>query len=61
MSAVLTLDHMTANYKVNIDGLRDLSLNVDAGRINDLIGLNGAEKSTVMKAICSFLKPNPEQ
>jgi len=57
MSAVLTLDHVTAGYSVDIDVLRDLSLNVDAGRITGLIGLNGAGKSTVMKAICGFLKP----
>jgi branched-chain amino acid transport system ATP-binding protein len=57
MSAVLTLDHVTAGYSVDIDVLRDLSLDVDAGRITGLIGLNGAGKSTVMKAICGFLKP----
>ena len=57
MSAVLTLDHVTAGYSVDIDVLRDLSLAVEAGRITGLIGLNGAGKSTVMKAICGFLKP----
>jgi branched-chain amino acid transport system ATP-binding protein len=57
MSAVLTLDRVTAGYSVDIDVLRDLSLTVDAGRITGLIGLNGAVKSSVMKAICGFLKP----
>lgn len=57
MSAVLTLDNVTAGYSVDIDVLRDLSLSVEAGRITGLIGLNGAGKSTVMKAICGFLKP----
>jgi branched-chain amino acid transport system ATP-binding protein len=61
MSAVLTLDRVTAGYSVDIDVLRDLSLTVDAGRITGLIGLNGAGKSTVMKTICGFLQPKTGQ
>ena len=57
MSAVLTLDKVTAGYVGDIDVLRNLSLTVEAGSITGLIGLNGAGKSTVMKAICGFLKP----
>jgi len=61
MSAVLTLDRVTAGYSVDIDVLRDLSLTVDAGSITGLIGLNGAGKSTVMKTICGFLQPKTGQ
>ena len=57
MSSVLTLDNVTAGYSGDIDVLRSLSLTVEAGSITGLIGLNGAGKSTVMKAICGFLKP----
>jgi len=57
MSSVLTIDRVTAGYSVDIDVLRDLSLTVEVGRITGLIGLNGAGKSTVMKATCGFLKP----
>lgn len=57
MSAVLTLDQVTAGYVGDIDVLRNLSLTVEAGSITGLIGLNGAGKSTVMKTICGFLKP----
>lgn len=57
MSSVLTLDNVTAGYVGDIDVLRSLSLTVEAGSITGLIGLNGAGKSTVMKAICGFLKP----
>lgn len=57
MSAVLTLDNITAGYSVDIDVLRNLGLTVQAGSITGLIGLNGAGKSTVMKAICGFLVP----
>lgn len=57
MSNVLVLEDITAGYVGDIDVLRSLSLRVEAGSITGLIGLNGAGKSTVMKAICGFLKP----
>jgi len=57
MSSALILDDVTAGYVGDIDVLRSLSLTVEAGSITGLIGLNGAGKSTVMKAICGFLKP----
>lgn len=57
MSAMLTLDEVTAGYVGDIDVLRSLSLTVEAGAITGLIGLNGAGKSTVMKAICGFVPP----
>ncbi len=57
MSSVLVLDNVTAGYVGDIDVLRSLSLSVEAGSITGLIGLNGAGKSTVMKAICGFLTP----
>lgn len=57
MSSVLALEEVTAGYIGDIDVLRSLSLTVEAGTITGLIGLNGAGKSTVMKAICGFLKP----
>ena len=57
MSSVLVLDNVTAGYVGDIDVLGSLSLNVEAGSITGLIGLNGAGKSTVMKAICGFLTP----
>jgi branched-chain amino acid transport system ATP-binding protein len=57
VSSVLALENVTAGYVGDIDVLRSLSLTVEAGSITGLIGLNGAGKSTVMKAICGFLKP----
>lgn len=61
MSAVLSLDKVTAGYIGDIDVLRHLSLTVEAGAITGLIGLNGAGKSTLMKTICGFLKPKSGQ
>jgi branched-chain amino acid transport system ATP-binding protein len=55
--ALLRLDNVTAGYAQDIDVLRDVSLEVHAGRVSGLIGLNGAGKSTVVKTICGFLAP----
>lgn len=55
--ALLALDNVTAGYAQDIDVLRDVSLEVHAGQVSGLIGLNGAGKSTVVKTICGFLAP----
>jgi ABC-type branched-subunit amino acid transport system ATPase component len=54
---LLSLNNVTAGYAQDIDVLRDVSLDVHAGQISGLIGLNGAGKSTVVKTICGFLTP----
>ena len=54
---LLRVDNVTAGYAQDIDVLREVSLEVHAGRVSGLIGLNGAGKSTVIKAICGFLAP----
>jgi len=54
---LLHVDNVTAGYAQDIDVLRDVSLEVHAGEVSGLIGLNGAGKSTVVKTICGFLAP----
>jgi len=54
---LLSLKNVTAGYAQDIDVLRDVSLDVRAGEVSGLIGLNGAGKSTVVKTICGFLAP----
>ncbi|MEO5692931.1 MAG: ABC transporter ATP-binding protein [Usitatibacter sp.] len=54
---LLRLDNVTAGYARDIDVLRDVSLEVRAGEVSGLIGLNGAGKSTVIKTVCGFLQP----
>src|SRR5258706_10321568 len=51
------LDNVTAGYAQDIDVLREISMQVHAGRVSGLIGLNGAGKSTVVRTICGFLAP----
>lgn len=58
MSALLSLEKVSAGYVVDIDILRDVSVDIAAGAITGLIGLNGAGKSTIMKTICGFLAPS---
>ena len=57
MTALLQLKGITAGYSSDIDIIRDVSISVEKESIRGLIGLNGAGKSTVMKAACGFLKP----
>src|SRR5205085_12371577 len=54
---LLNVEGVTAGYAQDIDVLRDVSLEVRAGQVSGLIGLNGAGKSTGIKAICGFLAP----
>ena len=54
---LLNLDNVTAGYAQDIDVLREVSLQVHAGEVSGLIGLNGAGKSTVIRTICGFLAP----
>src|SRR5512140_1827589 len=54
---LLRLDNVTAGYAQDIDVLRDVTIEVRAGEVSGLIGLNGAGKSTVVKTICGFLAP----
>lgn len=55
MTELLHLENVTAGYSADIDVLRDVSVSVSAGSVRGLIGLNGAGKSTIMKAACGLL------
>jgi branched-chain amino acid transport system ATP-binding protein len=57
MTPLLQIRDVTAGYTSDIDILRNLSLSVAEGSVTGLIGLNGAGKSTVMKAVFGFLRP----
>jgi len=58
MSALLTLENVSAGYVADIDILRNVTVEIAEGAITGLIGLNGAGKSTIMKTICGFLAPS---
>ena len=48
MTPLLILRDVSAGYAADIDILRGVNLQVEAGAITGLIGLNGAAKSTLM-------------
>jgi ABC-type branched-subunit amino acid transport system ATPase component len=54
---MLSMENVTTGYIEGIDILRDVSLEVEEGRITGIIGANGAGKSTLLKTIFGFLHP----
>jgi branched-chain amino acid transport system ATP-binding protein len=54
---MLTVTNLQVYYDRAVQAVRDVSLEVGAGRIVALLGSNGAGKSTVLKAICGVLYP----
>lgn len=51
------LNKVTLVYPDGRVGVNDLSLKIKAGKTTALIGASGSGKSTVLKALCGFLKP----
>lgn len=54
-AALLSLHNLQVVYGGAIEAVRDVSLDVHAGRIVALLGSNGAGKSTVLKALSAVL------
>ena len=54
-AALLSLHNLQVLYGGTIEAVRDVSLEVHAGRIVALLGSNGAGKSTVLKALSGVL------
>ena len=52
---MLALSNVQVLYDKSIEAVRDVSLEVPAGRIVALLGSNGAGKSTILKAISGVL------
>jgi branched-chain amino acid transport system ATP-binding protein len=56
-SAALELDGVTCGYGRTVV-LRDVSINVPAGRVVALLGPNGAGKTTLLRTVSGFLQPS---
>jgi ABC-type branched-subunit amino acid transport system ATPase component len=52
---MLVVENITAGYVEDVDILRDVSLEVETGRISSIIGPNGSGKSTLVRVICGLL------
>ncbi len=55
---ILECKNLTKCYKKNVPVLKDLNLEIPAGRIVGLLGPNGCGKSTLIKLITGLLQPN---
>ncbi|MEM1945614.1 MAG: ABC transporter ATP-binding protein [Candidatus Caldarchaeum sp.] len=53
----LKIRNLTVEYQRDIEILKDIFLDVDAGCVTALIGPNGAGKSTLLKTVAGLLKP----
>ena len=57
---LLKVDHLTGGY-TRYPVLKDISFDVDKGKIVGLIGLNGAGKSTTIKHIIGLMEAHKGQ
>lgn len=58
MEPLLKIDRLSGGYRTGRPVLHNISLEVKAGKMVGLIGLNGAGKSTTMKHILGLLEPH---
>jgi branched-chain amino acid transport system ATP-binding protein len=54
---MLRLENVFSQYDDQVIVLRDISLNVDKGKITCLLGSNGAGKTTLLKTVVNVLRP----
>ncbi|WIM04780.1 MAG: ABC transporter ATP-binding protein [Candidatus Nitricoxidivorans perseverans] len=58
MTAAVLIDNLTLRYPSGTVAVADLSLDIRPGEIFGLLGLNGAGKSSLIKAIVTLLRPS---
>jgi branched-chain amino acid transport system ATP-binding protein len=56
-SAILQINDLYVGYYADLHILQGISLQAEAGKITTILGSNGVGKSTLLKAIYGFLKP----
>ncbi|MCY3899991.1 MAG: ABC transporter ATP-binding protein [Caldilineaceae bacterium] len=55
---MLAVNDMYVGYYRDLNILQGVSMQADAGKITTVLGANGVGKSTMLKAIYGFLRPN---
>ena len=55
---MLAVNEMYVGYYRDLNILQGVSMQADAGKITTVLGANGVGKSTMLKAIYGFLRPN---
>lgn len=53
-SATITVSHLGVHYR-SVEALRDITLQIQAGRLTGIIGPNGAGKSTLLKGMLGLI------
>ncbi|KAA9151643.1 metal ABC transporter ATP-binding protein [Microbacterium lushaniae] len=57
MTPAITVEGVTVRYG-DVVALRDVSLELSAGRVTGLIGMNGSGKSTLLKTVLGLIRPD---
>ncbi|HID53904.1 MAG TPA: ABC transporter ATP-binding protein [Anaerolineae bacterium] len=57
-NAILEMRDLYVGYYRDLNILQDLNIKVQKGKITTILGANGVGKSTTLKAVYGFLKPN---
>ena len=55
---ILEMKNLYVGYYRDLNILQDLNIGVQRGKITTILGANGVGKSTTLKAVYGFLKPN---
>lgn len=58
---MIVVDKVVAGYSPEVDILRGMSVQAQAGEVVTLLGPNGCGKSTLLKTIAGYLKPRSGQ
>jgi branched-chain amino acid transport system ATP-binding protein len=58
---MLEVKNLYVGYYRDLNILQDVSMTAEKGKITTILGANGVGKSTMLKAIYGFLKPNAGQ
>ncbi|MGN0247007.1 MAG: ATP-binding cassette domain-containing protein [Lachnospiraceae bacterium] len=57
MKKIIEVSHLSKSYG-NVQAVKDISFDVEQGKLFAFLGPNGAGKSTTINSICTFLKPD---
>lgn len=57
-NTVLEMKDLFVGYYRDLNILQDLNIKIEKGKITTILGANGVGKSTTLKAVYGFLKPN---
>ncbi len=54
--SIITLSKVSAGYEPGKDIIKDISLDIEEGKCLSILGSNGCGKTTLLRAICGFIR-----